>query len=75
MKRVRVWLNSIVPETGYFYRPLRFTARLFYRFSVFEQTHCKALRTFGKKSLIVSSTILFNHTQTLHTRSCSHVLV
>ena len=58
---MNIWINGVVPETGYFYRPLRFTVRLFYSFSVFEQTHCKALRTFGKKSLIVSSTTPFTH--------------
>ena len=32
---------------------------------VYEQIYRKALRTFGKKSLIVSSTTLFSHTQAL----------
>jgi hypothetical protein len=62
-------------DTEYFFRLLRFTARLFYSFSVFEQTRCNSSQTFGKKFLNVSkhntcsSTFCFNFVKLLLLRA------
>ena len=40
--------------TDYFCRLLRFMARLFYRFSLFEQTHHNSSQTFGEKVLTIA---------------------